>query len=141
MTSEEYNVVLPRFITEARKRNGDRYAAKTLWQLMVNIRSFVRMKDRAVSCIKDNLYKSVADALDVAMKQSSYIGETPTHQADTISSDIETRMWLEGALVLNHSSSSIYILMFCLGYLFVLRASDHKHLVYNENIKEFLIFF
>lgn len=87
MDNDTYNKVVAQFITECRKRNGDNYPPKTLWQLVVNFQWHLRMKGTNLAFLRDVTFKPIADALDVglSMKKASELGLGKTTKADTIS--------------------------------------------------------
>lgn len=95
MAPEELNEVVPLFISECRKQNGERYPGNSLWQLVVNLQAYIRMKEQYFSLLGDVQFKPIADSLDVHMKQASLEGLGHKVQADTVSVDVEKKGKME----------------------------------------------
>ena len=134
-TNDELNYFLPRFVMEVRKQNGERYPPNSLWQMVTALQAFMRMKGRHVSLVNDVSFKPIQDALDVEMKESQKAGLGRRKQADVLPGKVEEDMWDTGVLGTGDPKTLLDTLMFTLGYYFALRASDHKNLNIDEQIK------
>lgn len=56
-------------------------------------------------------------------------------QAETVSVDIEEKMWQQGVLGVSNPTTLLHTLMYFLGTQFALRASDHKSLNIDEQLQ------
>lgn len=133
MSPDTLNSVIPRFVMEVRKRNGERYPGPSLWQLVVNLQGFIRMKGNGVNFLKDSLYTPIQNALDVEMKISNQHRQ-PVKKASVIDQTQEARLWSDGILGDKDAPTLLHTLMYLLGYHFALRASDHKALELHKQI-------
>ena len=68
-TVEEINYAMPRFIAEVRKQDGSLYPPNSLWQLVVGLQIYLRMKGRPVRFLHDDNFAHVKYSLDYHMKE------------------------------------------------------------------------
>ena len=88
-----------------------------------------------MSLMNDVAFKPIQDALDIEMKESQKAGLGKRKQADVLPEKVEEDMWDTGVLGTGDPKTLLDSPMFTLGYYFALRASDHKNLNINEQIK------
>ena len=68
-TVEEINYAMPRFIAEVRKQGSSLYPPNSLWQLVVGLQIYLRMKGRPVRFLNDDNFAQVKYSLDYHMKE------------------------------------------------------------------------
>ena len=89
-TVEEINYAMPRFIAEVRKQGGSFYPPNSLWQLVVGLQIYLRMKGRPVRFLNDDNFVQVKYSLDYHMKERREKGLCVyKKQADIITYKIE----------------------------------------------------
>ena len=138
MNETDLDKIIGMFVQQVRKRNGELYPGKTLYELVVSLQKHLEINQRHLSLIDRSDFPSIYYALDVSMKNSakSGIGLT-TKQAEPITSEQENELWEKGVLGLQNPQSLQNALFFMVGMHFALRGGkSHRELtIDNFSIK------
>ena len=134
ITNEQLGYWMSQLVMEARNQNGLPYNGSTLYGLCAGVQRFVCDK-----CTQHNdkepldIYRSpefavFRRALDSVLKElhSKGIGVCKK-QAEVISSDLEDRLWKEGALGDDNPEKLLDTLVFCFVLNFALRSGKVKN--------------
>ena len=128
-TVEEINYAMPRFIAEVRKQDGSLYPPNSLWQLVVGLQIYLRMKGRPVIFLNYDNFAQVKYSLDYHMKERREKGlGVDKKQAEIITYEMEEVLWEKGILGDKNPEQLLQTLYYLIGVNMGLRAAEHKDL-------------
>ncbi|XP_065184450.1 uncharacterized protein LOC135815134 isoform X1 [Sycon ciliatum] len=139
-TKAELDYHLPKFINEARRRDGAPYPANTLYQVMCSIQRELRSSraDCALVCFVDfkqpcrDFPRTVA-ALEAKMKSLTQEGYgDSTRPADVLTIEDERRLWEKGIFSAESAGSLLHTVFYYVGKLFGLGLHEQEHLMLSQ---------
>ncbi len=128
---------LCKFILEVRNQKGEFYPRETVYSVAIMLQMFLSSKGRNVRLLQDSQFLKVRNTLDNHMKFLSKSGFiTAKSKAEVITLSQENRMWESGILSDISPQKLLYTLMYQLGIMFALRASEeHKSLKFGQQLQ------
>lgn len=123
MSKEELVYLLPRFLSEVKKMNGEDYPGKTLYELLLSIQMHMETVGGSFKLIDDPEFIKVKNTLDTLMKQRASLGiGTTVKKAEVISKEEEDILWNTGVLGSETPAQLLDTLVYLLGLHFALGA-------------------
>lgn len=126
MNQEEMASVIEKFIFEIKKKNGDEYPPKTIYEIYSAINYyFVNDLKLGWSLFKDTAFHKVRKAVETRMKENARKGLTSgNNKSMYISKEIEEEMWVNGILGSETPSKLVNTLIYLIGLHFALRGGE-----------------
>jgi hypothetical protein len=115
---------------EIRRENGSRYRAKSVFEFVLAIQTYVEIqKNISLKFLKNETFVPIRNALDNIMKelQTLGLGFNPK-KAEVISTLVEEELWRGGHLGVNSSQLLLRTVVYTLGLNLALRAGEHRRL-------------
>jgi hypothetical protein len=153
--SKQLNILLSRFVAEARKTNGDLYPSSTIHQLLCGILRYMRA--HIPDCLnffnkEDTRFCELQSTLDYVFHKlhSDGIGVQTKH-TEVLTKEDEEKLWKSGVMSLTTPESLQNAAFFVVGKMFCLRGgAEHRSLkpsqlkrlhnphqyVYDENVSK-----
>lgn len=117
-------------MNEIRKQNGDFYRAKTIFEIILSIKSLIRFeKNLNYEFLKDGQFLPVKNSLDRVMKQLQQIGlGYNPKKVDVMTRLMEEELWSGKFLGDSNPRVLLVTLVFSLGVNLGLRSGEHRQL-------------
>jgi len=137
MSSEQFNCVLPQFLCEIQKKDGDIYRPQSLRQIVISLQKFLCMEGRVERFLSDSKYAAIQDTLDRLIRQRTALIKQRAEaglslekkQAEVITKDMEDIMWTTGVLGDRDPKQLVETLFYVLGLHLAIRGrNEHRHL-------------
>ena len=131
----ELSFWLSKFVYEVRKRGGEVYPPKTVYQICSGIQRYLRNNGvPGLEIFKSANFKLFQDAIDSEMKRLTREGVgTTIKQAEPILQEEEEIMWKKGLLGDKDPKTLLYTLVFLFGKFFGLRSGEeHRQLTFSQ---------
>lgn len=126
MEKNELNFMLPLFLFDAKKKNGDPYPSKSLYDLFAMLNYYVQKElHRPWSLFKDVEFIQARRALEARMKEIAKAGHVSgNRKAQLISTEYEAQMWSAGTLGSDSPTVLLNTVIYLLGLHFALRGGE-----------------
>jgi hypothetical protein len=121
---------IPFFIHEIRRKDGDKYRAKTLFEFVLCVQTIFDLKRNIrYQFLKEEQFIPIRNALDNVMKslQSCGLGNNP-QRVDIVTEVMEESLWCNGLLGSSSPRLLLRTLVFSLGLNLGLRTGEHRKL-------------
>jgi hypothetical protein len=126
MDPSDINFCLQKFFFDTRKRNSERYPAKTLYDIFAMLNFYFQKNlQKKFSLFKDAEFFEARKCLEAAMKETTAKGViSGTNQSKAISYEEEDILWESGILGRSNPRQLCQTLIFELGIHFCLRGGN-----------------
>ena len=125
MTKDELCHNLSLFVLEARKRSGEDYPAKTLYELTIPLQLCLTSQGEENKFLDDKGFVTLKNSLNARMKELSATGKiVKRKQAGTISYEEEDSLWCKGILGTDTPQKLFDTMMYKSGLHFASRAGQ-----------------
>lgn len=127
---EELNRWIPYFLFEVRRKDSERYRAKTLFEFLLCLQSLFKAKRNiSYSFLKEDRFLPIRNSLNNVMKelQAIGLGNNPK-KVDVVSPLMEEELWSAGVLGDSSSRQLLRTLVYVLGLNLGLRTGEHRKL-------------
>ena len=127
---DELNFWIPFFVSEIRRKNGEYYRAKSLFEFILCIQSlFVVKKNITYRFLKEDVFSPIRNSLDNMMKRLQRLGfGNDPKKVDVITPLMEEELWTRGILGDSSCRQLLSTLVFVLGINLGLRTGEHRKL-------------
>jgi hypothetical protein len=122
----ELSTILPKFLFEVRKKNGENYPSKTLYEVFAMINYYLVTEAKwKTSLFKDPSFDKARRALEAKMKENARAGLTSGgNKSLFISKPIEDGLWESGILGSDNPSTLLNTVIYLIGIHFALRGGE-----------------
>jgi hypothetical protein len=133
--NSELSKILPKFIFDCRKKNGENYPPKSLYEIYAMLNYYLINEAKwNISILNDPSFKCARTALETKMKENAKAGMVSgSNKSLFISKKIEDNLWCAGILGSDSPTSLLNTVIFLIGVHFALRGGEElRRLRYGD---------